>query len=155
MQRFISSSLELPVLDEEEAISRADLVFYGVDHSGPSFEARVFVNREDADADTPLEPKEGYVGSFTVFGHAGCYGDEGHCLPENRFRDEFDQRPPHPLEPWTKTVIGNEALKEAIEARDVTEVQLTVVTVAPELEDEGVPEEPLSFDSVRVVAYED
>ena len=155
MQRFVSPPLEVPVLDEGEAVGRADLVFYGVDHSGPSYEARVFVNRPDADEETPLDAQEGYVGSFTVFGHAGCYGDEGHCLPEQRFGDEFDQRPPHPLEPWTKTVIGNDALKRAIQDSSVTEVTVTVVPVAPALEGDEPPDDPMRFDEVRVLAYED
>ena len=155
MQRFVSQPLEVPVLDEGEAIDRADLIFYGVDHSGPSYEARVYVNRPDADEETPREPQEGYVGSFTVFGHAGCYGDEGHCLPEQQHRDEFDRRPPHPLEPWTKTVVGNEALKRTIEDASVAEVTVTVVPVIAPLEGTESNDEPLKFDAVRVLAYED
>ena len=55
--------------------SRADLIFYGVDHSGGSYEGRVFLNApqrlaRDADIDHPS-----YVGSFHVFGHIGCAGD--------------------------------------------------------------------------------
>src|SRR5659263_361990 len=49
------------------------------DHGGPSYEARVFFDTPDATADTPLERAAGYVGSFTVFGHGGCFSEHGHC----------------------------------------------------------------------------
>ena len=68
MKTFVSKPLELP--RDREAITRADLVFYDVDHSGPSYRARVFLDNPSANPDTPLEPESGYVGSFTVFGHA-------------------------------------------------------------------------------------
>ena len=47
-----------------------------------SYEARVFLNNPAATLETPLEPGEGYAGSFNVFGHGACYGEEGHCDPE-------------------------------------------------------------------------
>jgi hypothetical protein len=74
---FSSKPVEVP---EVEDMSRADLIFYGVDHSGPSYEARVFIDNPSAGPETPVEPEHGYAGSFTVFGHAGCFGDEGHCI---------------------------------------------------------------------------
>ena len=78
---------------------RADLVFYGVRHSGPSYVARVFLNNPHAtptfDADSTGRATPAH---FTVFGHNGCYGAEGHCEPDHRApRDEFDLPAPHPL----------------------------------------------------------
>ena len=35
MTTITSEPLELPELEDVEELSRADLVFYGVDHSGP------------------------------------------------------------------------------------------------------------------------
>ena len=43
---------------------RADIEFYGVDHSGASLEARVFIDNADANASTAMEPGQGYVDSF-------------------------------------------------------------------------------------------
>ena len=63
----------------EQDVTRVDLEFHGVDHSGASFEGRVFVNNPGADQNTELSPERGYVGSFHIFGHGGCYGDVGHC----------------------------------------------------------------------------
>src|SRR5712692_3189416 len=83
--------------------SRADLEFIGVDHSGASYEARVYVNNPKADANTEATEANGYAGSYYIFGHGGCFGDIGHCaLPKQQ--DVFDRRPPHPLEPIRKVV---------------------------------------------------
>ena len=60
------------------AFSRADLVFYGVDHSGPSFEARVYL--DDPDATVGHGPRDAALRRRVhIFGHGGCFGDEGHC----------------------------------------------------------------------------
>ena len=154
MTTITSEPLELPELEDVDELSRADLVFYGVDHSGPSYEARVFLNNPKADADTERLPEHGYAGAYTVFGHNGCYGDDGHCLPDQRHRDEFDVRAPHPLRPLTVTVIATEAVRRALVAPEVRELTVTVVPVVP---DDGLPksgQDPLRFDYVRLLTYE-
>jgi hypothetical protein len=147
-------TLELPGADELDELSRADLVFYGVDHSGPSYEGRVFLGNPAAAADTPQDVEHGYAGSFTVFGHAGCFGDEGHCLPDQRFTDAFDVRLPHPLAPLTRTVIATAAVRRAIADPEITEVLVVVVAVMPEDELTAGYDEPLRYDSVRLLTYE-
>jgi hypothetical protein len=154
MTTITSDPLELPELEDIEELSRADLVFYGVDHSGPSYEARVFVNRPEADAETERVLDQGYAGSFAVFGHNGCFGDEGHCLPDQRYHDEFDVRAPHPLRPLTMTVIATDAIRRALVEPNVQSVTVTVVAVIP---DDGFPksaEQSLRFDYVRLLTYE-
>lgn len=154
MTTITSDPLELPGLEDVEELGRADLVFYGVDHSGPSYEARVFVNNPKADATTERVLEHGYAGSFTVFGHNGCFGDEGHCLPDQRERDEFDLRAPHPLRPLTMTVIATEAIRRAFVEPAVSELTVTVVIVIP---DDGFPKaggSPTRFDYVRLLTYE-
>src|SRR4051812_48374972 len=81
------------------AFSRADVVVTGVDHSGTSYEVRLFLNNPTATAATPRTDGNGYAGRFTVFGHGGCYGDEGHCDVPAASSDPTDLRPPHPLTP--------------------------------------------------------
>jgi hypothetical protein len=151
MERYVSPQpLEVPGHEELDDLSRADLVFYGVDHSGPSYEARVFIDQPDATAETPVEAEHGYAGSFTVFGHAGCYGDPGHCDPDQGFHDAFDRRPPHPLTPYTKTVLVTEALKRAAKA----EISISVIPIMPEVEG-GEDGDVLRFDHVRLLTYVD
>jgi hypothetical protein len=154
MNTITSAPLELPELEDMDELSRADLVFYGVDHSGPSYEARVFVNNPKADATTEPLLDYGYAGSFAVFGHNGCFGDAGHCLPDQRETDAFDVRAPHPLRPLTMTVIATEAIRRALVEPTVREATLTIVAVVP---DDGFPkssDQPLRFDYVRLLTYE-
>src|SRR5688500_12653932 len=101
-----AGATEAPIFD------RADLIFHDVDHSGPSFTARVYVGNAQANVATPTTAEAGYAGCFTIFGHGGCVGtDDDHCNPKARTVDEFDQRMPHPLLPQTKVVAVTEALR--------------------------------------------
>jgi tyrosinase len=157
-ERFVSDPLELPEHDPEADFVRAELQFHGVDHSGLSYEARVFVNRPQADRETALELGEdgGYAGSFHVFGHGGCFGDVGHCDVPQGPRPPYDLRLPHPLTPQTKTVIITEALRRA---RGSGAAELTVTVVADVYDHEGLPlgrdvGEPLRFDSISLLTYE-
>jgi hypothetical protein len=146
---FRSKPLDVPV--NREDITRADLIFYEVDHSGPSYVARVFLDNPKADADTPREPDSGYAGSFAVFGHGGCYGDEGHCAPSDRLRDEFDRRPPHPLTPQTRTLEITDALKRTTGEK----TRVDVIIVIPESEVSAASQKVSPCASVRLVAYQD
>ena len=146
--RFVSDPIELPERggDAVDGPYRADLVFYDVDHSGPSYEARIFINAPDADASTPRDDPH-YAGSFCIFGHGGCFGDVGHCdVPTER--DPFDLRPPHQLVPAAKTVLVTDAFKRLVAPDDET-MTVTVVAVVPGADEHDV----LSFDRVRLLTY--
>lgn len=150
MKRYDSPEpITVPELEEGADFSRADLVFTGVEHSGPSYEARVFLNNPDADLETPRDLEHGYAGYFAVFGHGTCYGEEGHCEPEREYRDEFDYRLPHPLQPLTKVVLITEALNRV----GGTAISITVVA-AEHADEEAAPTGALSFDEVRLLVFE-
>ncbi len=144
VRRFTSVALELP--SPEHAFKRADLLFYGIDHSGPSYEAQVFMAARGVGGE-PDRGHRAYVGSYFIFGHGGCFGDVGHCdIPSAR--DPFDLRPAHQLEPATRIVRITEPLKamldQGLEAAKVTVVAHT----------EGrISDEVLSFDTVRLATY--
>jgi hypothetical protein len=148
MDRYDSDPIPLPEQDEEFA--RADLIFSGVDHSGPSFEARVYFDNADADESTARDPDAGYAGSFYIFGHGGCFGDVGHCDVPTGPRDPFDYRPPHQLTPATKTVIVTDAVKRVAGSDSV---RVTVVPVVDKGE-KAKREDVLHFEAVRLVTYE-
>src|ERR1700680_4988187 len=97
-----STDIDLTRLDRR--FTRADIEFQGVDHSGASFEARIFLNQSNADEKTETTAASGYAGAFHIFGHGGCFGDEGHCdvVP----RRSYDPRPAHPLSPARQVVIA-------------------------------------------------
>ncbi len=145
VDRFVSGPIDLP--EDAEDTYRADLVFYDVDHSGASYEARIFINSPDADADTPRDHPN-YAGSFHIFGHGGCYGDVGHCdVPTER--DQFDFRPPHQLVPASKTVVITDAFKRIVGPHDAT-ITVTVVAFAPG----DTPNDVLQFDTIRLLTYQ-
>jgi hypothetical protein len=103
-----------PTSPEEGRFTRADLVFSGVDHSETSYEVRVFLNNPAADASTPRTAAHGYAGRFVVFGHGGCFGDEGHCEVPSEPRAGTDLRLAHPLTPQTKLVTVTDALRRIL-----------------------------------------
>jgi hypothetical protein len=94
---YVSKPLHLNIKALENKFYRADIEFIGVDHSGPSYEGRVFINNTNADQDTPKNFEAGYVGSYYIFGHGGCFGDIGHC--DRREWRPYDHRLPDPLRP--------------------------------------------------------
>jgi tyrosinase len=142
-----SSPIPTALLDAE--FTRADIEFHGLDHSGATYEGRVFLNRADASEETPRDVPE-YAGSYFVFGHGGCLGDPGHCdATPRRF---YDPRSAHPLTPIVKVVIATAALRRAKAGSD----QLTV-TVVPVLlatnKAVGEPQDLVLYEQVRIVTY--
>jgi tyrosinase len=130
---------------------RADIQIHGLEHAGPTFEGRVFLNRADATKDTPRDAAHGYAGSFHVFGHGGCWGDVGHC--EVHERRAYDPRPSHPLAPMTKHVIATQALLRLLSA-GATEITVTIVPVILSSSMHVDTGDVVHFERLRVVAYQ-
>jgi hypothetical protein len=145
--RFTSDELELPPPDAAEATVRADLVFQEVDHAGPSFEARVYANNSKATARTG-HGHASYIGSFYVLGHGGCFGERGHCDPEEGFNDVFDLRPDHQITPQTKIVRATDTIRKLLQAGETT-FTVTVVAVAT-----GSTNRVLEFEGLRLLTYQ-
>lgn len=98
---------------------RADILFEGVDQSGPSFEARVFLNNPSADDETDMTSENGYVGSFHVYGYGLWPSDfTAEDAPSSGSRT--------PRMPITKYIMATEALRAALAEGD--DVTVTVVT---------------------------
>jgi tyrosinase len=150
MDSFHAHEVTLPPSAAAGEFTRADLVFYGVEHRGPSFEARVFLNTPEANVDTELNLESGYAGSFVIFGHGGCFGDSGHCEVPPEARDPFDKRPPHGMAPLTKLVEITDALKRARGAGDTIDV--TVVPVQPSRR-QARQADVLFFTGLRLLTY--
>jgi hypothetical protein len=144
VERFTSKPLDLPPADRP--FERSDLIFYGIDHSGPSFAARVFVDPRGVSGDAGPDHRA-YVGTFHVLGHGGCFGDVGHCdIPSER--DPFDLRPAHQLEPALRIVTVTDALRTLLE-RGVETAKVTVIASTRGRESNEV----LAFDTVRLATY--
>jgi tyrosinase len=145
---YVSSKIPLQPL--AKTFHRADLVFDGVDHSGASFEARVFLNNTGATAKTATTTQNGYAGSFHIFGHGGCFGDVGHCEVRGLPRP-YDPRPAHPLTPARKVVIATDAIRRAVaKGKQMTVTVVPIVrAVTPETDDQDV----LKFEKISVRTY--
>lgn len=144
--------LRLPAI--RRPFRRADLVFLGVEHAGPSVEVRIFFNAPGADASTPATPDAGFAGFFSIFAHGGCFGDEGHCdMPERR---PTDHRPPYALTPFDKHVTVTGPVQRLL-ADGVQDLQVTIVPVLhqiPAYVPEDLQAQPLVFQRVSMVFYD-
>jgi tyrosinase len=151
MERYTTGqAFEVPVWEGQPGFYRADLHLHGVQHRGDSYEGRVFLDNPEAAPATSLEPASGYAGSFYVFGHGPCYGDDGHCaVPEGPIHP-FDYRRPHQLNPRLAVVTITEALQRLIEAGGS---EFTVTVVPSNVRDEEVGD-ILHFDRLSLVTYD-
>jgi hypothetical protein len=147
--RYVSPTITLENIDR--VFSRADIEFHGIDHSGPSYEARIFLNNPEADEATERTAESGYAGSFHIFGHGGCFGDDiGHCEVRGP-RRRYDPRTEHPLAPTLKVVVATDAVRKALnEGKEATVTVVPIVTggtYGDELEN------VLKFERLRIVTY--
>lgn len=117
-------------LPDITAFPRADLEVYGINHFRPSFTVHVYLNAPDTDELDPAQ--ESYAGSFSIFGHQRCAGDEGHCEVHEHLR-RFDDRPSHPLTRAFKRVIVTDALRRVVDSgtREVTVTFVLLTAGAP------------------------
>lgn len=128
----------------------ADLEILGIDHSGASYEGRIFFNNPKANAATPQTLDQGYAGSFHIFGHGGCFGDEGHCdIPS--LRDTYDYRDASPLVPMKARVPVTAALKHY--AKTNSEITVTVVPVVTAANDLCDIKNVFRFERMRFLTY--
>ena len=121
--RAADATARLTLPRGEEPFYRVDLICSGVDHSGPSYRVRLDLVGRDAAGGVVAREAVG----FPVFGHGGCFGDEGHCEVRGP-RHAFDRRPVHQLLPATKVVIATEEIRRLVTAGAVSlEVEATPV----------------------------
>lgn len=146
VERYTTDPVELPPRDRP--FERADLIFYGLDHSGPSYEARVFMDPRAVGKDADSTHRA-YAGKFFIFGHGGCFGEVGHCdLPSDP--DPFDLRPSHQLEPATRVLTVTDTVRGLLE-RGIPAAKVTVLARA-----EGqASNEVLAFDTVKLATYDE
>ncbi len=144
--RYVSAELSLGQLDRD--FRRADIVFHNVDHSEASFDARVYLNNPEADEKTGVASETGYAGTFHIFGHGGCYGDEGHCDVTDRRM--YDPRPAHPLTSGRKVVIATDTVRRAMQEGSTATVTVVPVVTATTEKCSG---DVLKFDRLEVVTY--
>jgi tyrosinase len=150
VDRIVTKRVDLDVVVRSDDFRRADLEIGGINHTGTSYEGRVFIDNPDADEQTPTDDPS-YAGSFHVFGHGGCFGAEGHCeAPDQRRR--FDRRPLARSIRMKKRLKVTDALHRA--AARGGQIQFTIVGIpvrgsSPGSEPEGI----LDIKRMSVVTY--
>jgi len=150
----VSEPIYLDIKKLENEFYRADIEIHGVDHSGHSYEGRIFLNNVQADENTQLNEQTGYVGSYHIFGHGGCVGNLGHCdlIPQ---RKPYDKRPSQDLKPQYKRIVITETLKQM--GKDTVKFIITIVPVIYgkdshlDLSDE---KNIIKFDKIGIITYD-
>jgi hypothetical protein len=104
-----------------EGVQRGDIEVSGLDHGGPSYEVRIFLDNPHADAETELTPDNGYAASIYVYG----YGDPP--------AGEAAGRAGRASNPITRSVIATEAVRSA--AQRGRQATVTLVAVGNEGDD--------------------
>ena len=100
---------------------RADIVFTGVDQSGPSYEVRVFLDNPAADETTATTVENGYAGSFHVYGY-------GVWPREHEGPDDLQTEATRPPARVTRYLVATDAVRRAF-AESGEPVSVTVVAV--------------------------
>ena len=150
MDRYVSPALAMPLAAEHSDYDRVDLELHGVDHSGGSFSVRVFVDDPQATQETAIEGNSAYAGSFYVFGHGPCLGDEGHCEVPSGPVSAYDFRAPHALTPLYRRL----PITEAVRGRTGDDSTFTVTLVpVTNVAGEAQSADALFFQRLSIVAY--
>jgi tyrosinase len=118
---------------------RAEVRFEGLTPPKDSLEVRIFANEPRANAKTPTDENEHFLGSHAFFGHGDCVGAPGHCDVIDR--DIFDLRGKHHYAPVQVRVNVTRRLRRLIEREQVDSIPITLVVVdrrGKELVDSGL-----------------
>jgi hypothetical protein len=99
-------------------VLRGDIEVSGLDHGGPSYEVRIFLDNPHADAETEPTPDNGYAASIYVYG----YGDPP--AGEDAIRGEQTSNP------ITRSVMATDAVRAA--AQRGRQATVTLVAVGAE-----------------------
>ncbi|HZI69827.1 MAG TPA: hypothetical protein VFD60_01580 [Nitrososphaeraceae archaeon] len=148
--KFTSPEIYLEYNKDENDFYQAVIEFYGVDCTGPSYEGKVFVNNPDADKNTPLDEKNGYVGSYHIFGNDGCWGDKGHC--EARVYRKYDSRKHSHIAPQYKFVDATKILKKY--AKSKSKVKVTVLPRIGRDQNMSDTKDVVKCQRIRLTCYE-
>lgn len=149
--KFVSEPIAIDHKYRNTSFYRADIQLRGVDHSGNSYEGRVFLNNPDANEDTPTTLEAGFAASFFIFGHGGCYGDAGHCEIRARGTRPFDRRTLHPLLPVDIAVTVTDAFRQAVAQGE--SLTVTIVPVVHSPDDDLDDENCLRFSKFDLMVY--
>lgn len=146
--RFRSEEVPVPqqVLQNHR---RAEIRLHKVQVLQRGANIRVFVNQPEADANTPIQNNDHYIGNFTTF--AGfCYGGPGHCDVPPETKRPYDHRMRHHKTPGNLRFDITEAVKKLQKDQNDTHLPLSVHLVVTDLHGHQ-REDLLKIDGVSIV----
>jgi hypothetical protein len=150
---YVSKEIYLDISKLAKEFYRADIEIHNVDHSGPSYEGRVFLNNANADLKTELTLDNGYVGSYHIFGHGGCFGDIGHCDVPTETR-MYDLRPSHQLRPQYKRIIITDALKKLGKTTNKFIITIVPYTYGEPTKGKSITKDIIKFEKIGIITYD-
>ncbi|MEM7257879.1 MAG: tyrosinase family protein [Pseudomonadota bacterium] len=111
-----------------DSFTGADIRLHRVQSADlPNAVIRVFLNQDNADADTPTIDNPYFAGELQTF-HGSCYGGPGHCnLPLDRTRS-FDHRGLQHKEPRNYRVNATDSVRRVLQA-GATDISVHLVVV--------------------------
>jgi hypothetical protein len=148
--KFTSPEMYLEYNEDENEFYQGIIEFYGLDCTGPSYEGRVYVNNPNADENTPMDEKSGYVGSYCIFGNDGCWGDKGHC--EAKLQRKYDSRVHSHITPQYKFVDATKVLKKC--AKSKSKFTVTVVPQIGRDQNMSDTKDVVKCQRIRATCYE-
>ena len=100
----------------------------------------------------------GWTDVLYIFGHGGCFGDDGHCEVPTGPRRPNDLRPQHQLTPMDVRVVATDPLRAASERPDGSKLTVTVVPViepedAADYKNTDLLNDPLLIQHASVITY--
>lgn len=148
--KISSPEMSLDYNEEESDFYKAVIEFYGIDTNGPSYEGRVYVNNPNADGNTLMDESSGYVGSYHIFGHDGCWGDEGHCdMPQYR---PYDSRTHSHADPVYTAIDATKLIKKYVKSK--SNIIITVVPVIFGGQRMSDAKDVVKCERIRITCYE-
>jgi tyrosinase len=131
--RFTSKPIDVPET-VRGSFRQAEVRLHRVPQLERSCFIRVFLNRPDADANTPPEGPN-FGGYLAVFGHGECYGGPGHCAVPGEPR-AFDLRPRSHNTPRNHRVDVTRAVQALLDA-GATQLQVTLVVIGADYREDA------------------
>ena len=97
-----------------------------------------------------MDAENGYVGSYHIFGHGGCFGDSGHC--DVAPRRTYDSRAQHPLTPAFKSLVATDIIKKILKSTDTVAVRIVpIIASGGRMSD---AKDVIDIQRIRVNGYE-
>ncbi|HEX7154211.1 MAG TPA: tyrosinase family protein [Thermoanaerobaculia bacterium] len=124
--RFVSRPIDIPQA-ARTSFRQAEVRLHRVPQLPRSCFIRVFLNKPDANGDTPMDDPS-YGGYLAVFGHGECIGGPGHCELPAKSPRPYDLRPRSHNTPRNHRINVTKTARRLLE-EGASSLQITLVVI--------------------------